>query len=79
MYAGALAAILGSAMASGTLAGVLAYVIAGTALWHRIRVEESWMRQAFGERYLEYRAVSWNLVPFFRSQSGPPRPCQGKR
>jgi protein-S-isoprenylcysteine O-methyltransferase Ste14 len=64
IYSGALVAILGSAISSGTLSGGLAFVIACTALWHKIRVEEDWMTQVFGDRYRVYRAASWSLVPF---------------
>jgi len=64
IYTGMLLALLGSALASGRVHGLLAFLIASIALWCKARVEERWMGEEFGERYAEYRRATWALVPF---------------
>jgi len=64
IYAGLLLAFVGSAMARGEWRGVLAVAIALWALWRKLRFEERWMREQFGEAYQAYcRRVS-ALIPF---------------
>jgi protein-S-isoprenylcysteine O-methyltransferase Ste14 len=64
IYTGALVAILGSAVTSGTVSGLLALALACAALGHKIRIEERWLMREFGDHYAEYRRSSWLLVPY---------------
>lgn len=64
IYTGGLIAILGSAVASGSVSGFLALALACAALGLKIRIEERWMLEKFGDQYAEYRRSSWNLVPY---------------
>lgn len=64
IYTGLLLAFAGSAMACGEWRGVLAVALAFWALWRKLRIEEHWMHEQFGEAYEAYcRRVS-ALVPF---------------
>ena len=64
IYTGLLLAFVGSAMARGEWRGILAVAIALWALWRKLRLEECWMREQFGEAYQAYcRRVS-ALLPF---------------
>ena len=64
IYTGLLLAFVGSAMARGEWRGVLAVALVLWALWRKLRLEERWMREQFGEAYQEYcRRVS-ALIPF---------------
>ncbi|HUI98632.1 MAG TPA: isoprenylcysteine carboxylmethyltransferase family protein [Usitatibacter sp.] len=75
IYTGLLAAFVGSAIARGDWRGILAVVIAWAALWRKLRLEERWMTERFGERYHAYRERVPALVPFLKSKpraKGPP-------
>lgn len=64
IYTGLLLALLGSAIARGTPAGLLGVLIAFGALWRKLRLEERFMNDTFGERYQAYRARTRTLIPF---------------
>jgi protein-S-isoprenylcysteine O-methyltransferase Ste14 len=64
IYTGLLVAFVGSAMARGEWRGILAVVIALCALWRKLRLEEHWMIEQFGQAYQSYRARVAALIPF---------------
>lgn len=64
IYSGLLLAFIGSALARAELRGVLAVVLAFWAFWHKLRIEEQWMREQFGEAYDEYARRVAAIVPF---------------
>lgn len=66
IYTGLLLAFLGSALAIGDWQGVLAFALAAGALWRKLRVEERWMRQQFGDAYHAYSHRVAALIPFVR-------------
>jgi protein-S-isoprenylcysteine O-methyltransferase Ste14 len=44
--------------------GVLAVVIVVASLWRKLRLEERWMAEQFGDDYERYRDRVRALVPF---------------
>jgi protein-S-isoprenylcysteine O-methyltransferase Ste14 len=64
IYTGLLLAFIGSALARGDLRGVVAVALVLWAFWRKLRMEESWMREQFGEAYLAYSQRVAALVPF---------------
>jgi protein-S-isoprenylcysteine O-methyltransferase Ste14 len=71
IYTGLLIAIVGSAMERGDWRAVLAVLIAWAALWRKLRLEERWMTEQFGERYVAYCRRVPALVPLcIRDQGG---------
>ena len=64
IYTGLLIAFAGSAIARGEWRGVLALAIAFLALWRKLKLEEQWMIETFGDAYLRYRAEVRALIPF---------------
>ena len=64
IYTGLLLAFAGSAMAIGEWRGVLAVALASLALWRKLRLEERWMHQQFGEVYRAYCRRVPALIPF---------------
>ncbi len=64
IYTGLLIAFVGSALARGEWRGVLAVSIALWALWRKLRLEERWMREQFGERYRAYSRRVAALIPY---------------
>jgi protein-S-isoprenylcysteine O-methyltransferase Ste14 len=64
IYTGLIVAFIGSAVARAEWRGVLAVLIAWAALWRKLRFEERWMRETFGERYTAYARRVPALVPF---------------
>ncbi len=64
IYTGILLGFVGSAIARDEWRGVLAVVIAGAALWRKLRMEERWMLGLFGEQYEQYRRDTWALIPY---------------
>jgi protein-S-isoprenylcysteine O-methyltransferase Ste14 len=66
IYTGLLLALSGTAMARGEWRGLVAVLIAGAALWRKLRVEERWMRERFGQQYAAYGRRVPALVPRFK-------------
>jgi protein-S-isoprenylcysteine O-methyltransferase Ste14 len=64
IYTGLLLAFIGSALARGEWRGVLAVLIVFVALWRKLRLEERWMSETFGDEYRRYRAHTAALIPF---------------
>lgn len=65
IYTGLLLAILGSGVARGELRGVWALALCTISFLIKLRLEERWMRQAFGEEYARYSAAVPALVPLW--------------
>jgi len=63
IYTGLLLGLLGSAVARGEWRGLLAVALVFAALWHKLRLEEKWMRAQFGEPYEAYARRVAALVP----------------
>jgi len=64
IYTGLLLAIVGCALARGEWRGLLAVALVFGALWHKLRLEEKWMRAQFGESYEAYARRVAALVPY---------------
>ncbi|KAA1180263.1 isoprenylcysteine carboxylmethyltransferase family protein [Rhizobium tropici] len=64
IYSGLMLAIVGSAIARGDIAAVLAIVAVLYAVLRRVSIEESWMSETFGPAYADYKASTPALVPF---------------
>jgi protein-S-isoprenylcysteine O-methyltransferase Ste14 len=64
IYTGILLAFVGSAMAIGEWRGALAVALASLALCRKLRLEERWMQQQFGEAYRAYCQRVPTLIPF---------------
>ncbi|MGO9307355.1 MAG: methyltransferase family protein [Candidatus Korobacteraceae bacterium] len=63
IYSGLLLAFVGCAMARGEWRGLLAVALVFGALWHKLRLEEKWMRVQFGVSYEGYSRRVAALVP----------------
>lgn len=63
IYTGLLAAFLGSGLALDEWRGLLAFVIVFAGLWYKLKLEERWMIETFGDSYLDYRKHSKALIP----------------
>jgi protein-S-isoprenylcysteine O-methyltransferase Ste14 len=64
IYTGLLLALLGTAIVIGQWRGLLAFVIAFAALWRKLRLEERYMSETFGDSYQRYRAHTKALIPY---------------
>jgi len=64
IYTGLLLAFLGTALRTGEWRGLLAVLIVGLSFWRKLRLEERWLIEHFGERYEAYRKRSKALIPF---------------
>ena len=64
IYTGILLAFVGSALARDEWRGVLATAIAFAALWRKLRLEELWLTEVFGDEYRRYRNEVRALIPF---------------
>jgi protein-S-isoprenylcysteine O-methyltransferase Ste14 len=64
IYTGLLLGLLGTAVARGDVQGLVAVAIAAVALWRKLRIEERWMQETFGDAYAGYRARVAALVPY---------------
>jgi protein-S-isoprenylcysteine O-methyltransferase Ste14 len=73
IYTGLITAVLGTALASGTVRAALAFVIVTAALLRKLRIEEAFMGETFPAEYAGYRATVPALVPFTRPRRSAPR------
>ena len=64
IYTGILLALLGTAIAIGEWRGLLALASITIGFLFKIRTEERFMDEIFGERYARYRAEVPALIPF---------------
>jgi protein-S-isoprenylcysteine O-methyltransferase Ste14 len=64
IYTGILLALVGTALALGTLVTMLEVPLIALALWLKLRTEEKLMFETFGEQYMEYRQQVKALVPY---------------
>ena len=63
IYTGLLTAMLGNAMAIDEVRGVLALAVVTAAFLKKLRTEEAFMTEAFGEAYGHYRSQTAALIP----------------
>ncbi len=63
IYSGLLLLFVGNALIVGDWRGLLAVAIVAASFWRKLRVEEAWLAQRFGERYLDYMRRTRALVP----------------
>ncbi len=64
IYTGLLVAFAGTAIARGEWRGLLAVVIVFAGLWRKLKLEERWMIETFGDAYLRYRDEVRAIIPF---------------
>lgn len=64
IYSGVLLAILGTALAVNAMRGLIAMVLITTSFWLKLRMEESFMLQQFGDQYRMYQRRVKALIPF---------------
>lgn len=64
IYTGLLVAFIGSALAVGQWRGVLVAFVMWAALWRKLRLEERWMVERFGQQYEAYKLRVPALLPF---------------
>jgi protein-S-isoprenylcysteine O-methyltransferase Ste14 len=63
IYTGLLTAMLGNAIAADQVRGVLAFAIMTASFLWKMRTEEAFMRDAFGEKYTAYKQRVAALIP----------------
>jgi protein-S-isoprenylcysteine O-methyltransferase Ste14 len=63
IYTGLLIGFLGTMVVIGEVRGLVALVLVTTALWLKMRLEERWMREQFGEHYEAYSRRTAALIP----------------
>ncbi|GLQ51546.1 methyltransferase family protein [Dyella flava] len=64
IYTGLLLAFLGSAIAVGAWRALLATAIVGVSFWRKLRLEERWLCELFGDQYRDYMLRVKALVPW---------------
>ena len=64
IYTGILAALMGSALERGLRSSLIALPLCGLGFWLKIKTEEQFMVQRFGEAYVQYKQKVKALVPF---------------
>jgi len=64
IYSGMLLAVLGTAMAEGEWRGLVAFAAVLAAFLRKVRIEERFMLEAFGEEYARYQREVPALVPW---------------
>jgi len=73
IYTGGLTAVLGTAVASGTVRAFIGFAVIAIALIRKLRIEERFMAETFPGTYETYRARVPALIPFTRPRRSAPR------
>jgi protein-S-isoprenylcysteine O-methyltransferase Ste14 len=73
IYTGILAAVLGTAIASGTVHAALGLLVIAAALLRKLRIEERFMRETFPGEYERYSAEVPALIRFAKLRRSAPR------
>ena len=73
IYTGVLTAVLGTALASGTVHAALGLLVIAAALLRKLRIEERFLRETFPQDYPDYSAHTPALIPFTASRRSAPR------
>lgn len=63
IYCGLLLLFSGNALMVGDWRGILAVAIVFVSLWRKLRLEETWLAERFGEEYRSYQQRTKALVP----------------
>ena len=63
IYTAMLGMFVGTAMVSGGLYALLGVVLAAVAYWRKVRIEDHYLHQAFGNEYAEYCRITSALIP----------------
>ena len=64
IYSGGLLGLLGTALLTGELRSLLALPLIFAAWWTKLRMEEQFMTEKFGNDYQQYRREVKALIPF---------------
>jgi protein-S-isoprenylcysteine O-methyltransferase Ste14 len=64
IYTGLTLALIGTAIAVGTWRGVIAVILAAASFWWKLKLEERWMVETFGEDYRRYQSQTAALIPY---------------
>lgn len=64
IYTGVLLALVGTALVGGSFANLAAGALVTLALWLKLRIEERFMFETFGEQYTSYRQRVKALIPY---------------
>jgi protein-S-isoprenylcysteine O-methyltransferase Ste14 len=64
IYAGFVGGMIGTAIALGELRGILSALLLIAAYLRKIRIEEKWLVERFGQTYMDYRKKVKALIPF---------------
>jgi len=64
IYTGILLALLGTALVLGTFVFLFAAAMAALALWLKLRAEEKFMLETFGDQYSAYKQRVKALIPY---------------
>jgi protein-S-isoprenylcysteine O-methyltransferase Ste14 len=64
IYTGLLLAFLGTALGIGEWRALIATVIVGVSFWRKLRLEERWMTELFGDQYRSYMQRVKALIPW---------------
>lgn len=64
IYTGLLTAFLGTALVNGEVRGLIGFLLIAIGFGAKLRMEETFMTQQFGNTYLEYKDRVKAVVPF---------------
>ncbi len=64
IYTGLLFLYSGNALIVGDWRGILAVILVFISLWRKLRLEEKWLHQHFGDVYIDYKNQTKALFPW---------------
>lgn len=64
IYTAILLLFLGNVIIVGDYRGILAFLIVFISIWRKLKLEERWLAEHFGETYVNYKAKTKALFPW---------------
>ena len=64
IYSGILLLFIGNALIVGDYRAIIAVCIIFISFWYKLKKEEKWMIETFGETYIEYTKTTKALIPY---------------
>lgn len=64
IYTGILLIFIGNTIIVGDYRGIIAVVIVFISFWFKLKKEEKWLTEIFGEKYLNYAENTKAIIPY---------------
>jgi protein-S-isoprenylcysteine O-methyltransferase Ste14 len=64
IYTGILLIFIGNTLIVGDYRGIIAVLIVFLSFWFKLKKEEKWLTELFGEKYIQYKKNTKAMIPY---------------